>query len=91
MAEFTKALIAPTVNLNGTDASVLIEGLMNCKVQIDAALEKMQVATPHGRDYIDGKQLQEARRAWFERTHALSKLASEITDLAIEIQNQKKD
>jgi hypothetical protein len=86
--DFLQPLIVPHVNMNGTDPKELVKQLMAAQVACEKALELLSAATPHGRDYIDGDQLQVARRAWFERTYMLAKLSSNLMDLAVEISKQ---
>jgi len=88
ITDFLQPLIAPHVNMNGTDAEDLLEQVLDANKAVEKAQELMQVATPHGRDYLDASQLQVARRAWFERTQMLHKLSSELVALAIEINKQ---
>jgi hypothetical protein len=86
MSEIT----APVVNLNGTDWNDLLEQHMAVVSGLTAAINAMQRAEPHGRDYpIEGTYT--LARAQFAARHgALSTLLRDYTRLSVAIANQER-
>lgn len=85
------ALVPPIVNMNGATAKSLVEQHVAVLNAIDATVDAMQAAFPHGRDYQTARTAfaeQAAQDAWRERMVALVDLKREITANALAIQAQ---
>ena len=82
-------LIVPTVNINGTHADNLVEALTDVAHVLLQAIEKMQAAMPHGRDYQVHGNGPQARKQWSNRISHVRNLRNEVIDLALSIQDQK--
>jgi hypothetical protein len=79
-------LAFPTVHLNGTSRSVLLEQIKNATQALDAALNAMQRAAPHGRDYYpqdrEGyRAFDTAARQFRARQEAVRKVRDEYVQI----------
>jgi hypothetical protein len=73
-------LVVPTVHLNGTSRKELQRQLRDAHEAIGTALDKLRMATPHGRDYYpqgDGA-ITLARRAHDARCAKLAEVQNEL-------------
>jgi hypothetical protein len=80
----------PRVNLNGTSRNALIQQRREVCDALNSALEALERAAPHGRDYQtapDGA-LETARHQHEARCTQLAELRRQITQEAIEIKKQ---
>ena len=59
----TKTLTTPTVHLNGTSVTDLLDGYRAAVEALDAALHALQVTAPHGRDYYVQPSTKDGRPA----------------------------
>jgi ABC-type transporter lipoprotein component MlaA len=81
----------PAVNMNGTVADELVELRRNAFDALGEAIEKVQAAMPHGRDYQtkqDKGAYQAARDIYTERLRQLEKMKREIMEEAMAIQDR---
>jgi hypothetical protein len=88
---FTKPLITPLVNNNGATAQSLVAEQVAVIKALDAAIDAMAKATPHGRDFQTHTTAFadiDARLAWHERMGVLIALKAEVTNNALAIQKQ---
>ena len=87
-----RSAATPVVNLNGTDAEVLIEGRMDAVAAIEKAIKALAEVAPHGRDYqtaLPGSYAV-ARATFITRTRLLERVRDEIQNEAIEIDRQRR-
>lgn len=77
-------LVYPVVNLNGTSRDELVAQNEAARVAVRAALEAVNAAAPHGRDYQTAApgRYQLARAQHKARVTALQELQFELTMLA---------
>lgn len=77
-------MIKPSIHLNGTSAGALFDGYVKAMLAVDAAIEKLAQASPHGRDYYPqgDDAFDKARAEHTARIHALRGVAGELRDLA---------
>lgn len=86
-------LVPPEVNLNGTSIDELLDQQMQVIKDLDALMEAMAQASPHGRDYqtSGGDKLYAiARAAWLHRRLLLETLRKEIEAYAMAIADQRR-
>ena len=77
-------MIKPTLHINGTSRPALFECYVDAMVAVEAAIDTLRKAIPHGRDYYpqgDGAYA-EATKEHQERIKALNKIAIELHALA---------
>jgi hypothetical protein len=91
-----KPLVNPVLNLNGNSADSLLEPLMEVLNRINALEVALAEASDvcHGRNFqtvADDHLLVEARQAWGQRRVMLVDLEHEITNMALDIQRQKRE
>lgn len=67
-------IILPTINLNGTSARELLQLQINACNAISQAIEALQAAAPHGRDYQSSPNPYAFSRAQEEHRNRLTKL-----------------
>ncbi len=74
----------PTININGTDRGELLTRYMHAKEALDAAVEALGEASPHGRDYQtqEAGALLRAQREHADRMTAIRKVRAEIETIA---------
>jgi len=74
----------PTININGTDHSELLTLYMRARKALDAAVEALGDAGPHGRDYQtqEAGALLRAQREHADRITAVRKVRAEIEAIA---------
>ena len=83
--------IAPVVNINGTSKRDLIDQNLEAWRAVKAAFGALAEAAPHPRDFQtvqDPTVLAQARVDHKYRLHQLNKIASELEEIAIKIQEQ---
>jgi hypothetical protein len=56
----------PQININGTQASDLLELYVEAKRALGYAVTALNAAAPHGRDYVHGATYQESTRIFYE-------------------------
>jgi len=83
-------LAIPTVHLNGTSKQELLEGLWNAIDKIEEAKRAITLTCPHGRDYYinvgsENNSINEATKQHVSRLMALSKVKSELEEIAFAI------
>ena len=84
-------MIRPTLNINGTSASDLIDPRRNAMDLINEVIEALKQATPNGRDYPgDTMACVADRTTHFDRLAALHTLREELLDEALHIQQQER-
>ena len=84
-------MIIPRVHWNGTSRDELLKQLADARQAIDEALNKMALATPHGRDYyvISDQAITEARQDHLARISKLSEVLDELNQIADGISMQE--
>jgi hypothetical protein len=86
----TKSLTVPTVHLNGTGETGLVEPLRAAYAAIRDALGALNEAAPHGRDYyLTTGAYERARDEHLDRVRRLESVGDELIALAREIQKQR--
>lgn len=77
-------MMKPSIHMNGSSASALFDGYVAAMLAVDAAIEKLAQASPHGRDYYlqGGDAFDKARAEHTARLHALRGVAGELRELA---------
>jgi hypothetical protein len=98
-----KPLVYPVVNLNGNDADDLLKQTMGVLDHVRALQEAMGKASDltHGRNFqhlIQGddwynheRVVGEAQTAWGDRRRWLATLEHDLTNMALDIQRQKRE
>lgn len=90
--EFQHPLIVPQVNINGTSRDMLIEQLLDVSRKLNDAINAMNAALPHDRDFQTMKNAEQvsidARNAWVFRMRVLLKLQAEVLAHALSIKDQ---
>lgn len=83
MSDF-RALMIPTVHMNGTSRDELVKQLSDAYTAIDAAMDVLRKATPHGRDYYPqgDDAWRKANKAHCDRLVKLHEVAQEILTIA---------
>lgn len=83
-------MLFPTIHLNGTDPQVLLKKLEEAAMAINTAMEALQAAAPHGRDYYpQGDDVFfVAQREHIERQASLEKVSRDVEKLAWHVQDQ---
>ena len=71
-------VMVPYVNLNGTSREELIQQQMTALKAIKAAIEALNQANPHGRDYMNMEDYRIAREEQVQRAIALRDIKQEI-------------
>jgi len=87
-----KALIAPTINLNGSSASRLVEEYCGAMGALRAAEERLCEIRPHGRDYQTAAKGDEklAKDQHERRIIAVHRCYVEIEEIAQSVQQQER-
>ena len=77
----------PTVHLNGTSRDVLVEQRTEVGQALNAALDALVGASPHGRDYYPqgDNALAKAQKEWQERATMLRNMRDDIMAEALTI------
>jgi hypothetical protein len=84
-------MIRPTLSINGSSASDLIDPRRDAMGHLMDAIEALKLVTPNGRDYIcDRDRLTADRNTHFDRLAALHTLREELLDEALHIQQQER-
>lgn len=85
-------LIAPTINLNGSNADRLIEDYINVMDAIRHAQELLAGIAPHGRDYQTApvQEYPMAREQHHRRMTFLDAIRSDLELIALAVQEQKR-
>lgn len=80
-------MMTPTIHLNGTSRTTLLEALCDAEVAIDAAYRALKHCAPNGRDYYPQgpHALQEATNEHLDRLQRLDEIKAEVTNLIIAI------
>ena len=82
-------LINPTINLNGSDPTYLIDQRREAMDHLNDAIEALARVTPHGRDYLgDYDRCIADRETHFIRIEAIKALREAIYAEAIAIKEQ---
>jgi hypothetical protein len=82
-------MIRPTLSINGSSASDLIDPRREAMDHLMDAIEALKQVTPNGRDYIcDRDRLIADRNTHFDRIAALHTLRNELLDEALHVQQQ---
>ena len=81
-------LIVPLVHSNGSSRDVLVEQRKEACNLLHAALEQLCQMRPHGRDFLDHFEYQQARDYHETRITQIRKMLEELRDEAIAIQVQ---
>lgn len=87
-------LAIPTVHLNGTSATELLNQLRDAFTAVRQATEKLSKAAPHGRDYYvqnNDRAYALAREQHEQRVKALVDIANDLEAIAIGVQDQAID
>lgn len=82
-------MITPTLNLNGSSASDLIDPRLAAYDALRDAIKALARVCPHGRDYPgDIDRCTTDRNAHYDRQQALHAIATEIVAEAVAIREQ---
>jgi hypothetical protein len=82
-------MIRPTLSINGSSTSDLIDPRRDAMGHLMDAIEALKLVTPNGRDYIcDRDRLTADRNTHFDRLAALHTLREELLDEALHVQQQ---
>ena len=83
----------PTVHLNGTSAETLIEGYCNARTAVMAAQDALAQIEFNARDYyVKGPDAYPAaRKEHTARLAALAKIADELLQIAMDVQDQQQE
>lgn len=84
-------ILKPTIHLNGTAASVLLESYLEASDALRKAMEVLQDAAPNGRDYYPqgDAAIHQAGREHRARAEALKRVYNELQELALHVSQQK--
>lgn len=87
------ALIAPTLNLNGTSAEALMQDYSIVMAALREAEELLRRTRPHGRDFQTAPPGAEAiaKRQHEARITAVARCYSEIEEIALKVQDQQNE
>lgn len=77
-------MMKPTIHLNGSSRGDLFDAYVDATVAVEAAIDAVAKASPHGRDYYPqgGDAFDKARAEHNARLEALNKVANELHRLA---------
>lgn len=75
----------PQININGTKASVLIEGYLKAKDALEAAITALDETAPHGRDFFNDNLYQMAVTGHNERIAVLSQMRDDLYEVAMRL------
>ena len=80
-------MILPTIHLNGTSKSRLVESLCDASAAIEAAYRSLKQTAPNGRDYYPQgeKALEQATAEHFARLQKLDDVKQEVDRLTLAI------
>jgi hypothetical protein len=82
-------VIRPTLNINGSSTSDLIDPRRDAMDHLMDAIEALKQVTPNGRDYIcDRERFIADRNTHFDRLAALHTLRNELLEEALHVQQQ---
>jgi len=85
-------MIVPTIHLNGTSGTELLEQVTDAGQAIYEAVKVLQKAFPHARDYYVQPdypaEFEQARKEWEARREHLMVVYRELEDLAGKISNE---
>jgi hypothetical protein len=86
-----KALVAPSININGTSGDELIHQIRVAHSAVEEAFRALLKAAPHGRDYqtVSSEQYTLARHQHNIRLIRLDDTIKELEQIAVLIQNQR--
>lgn len=86
-------MILPTIHLNGTAPEDLLRKFEEATRALDKAMEALQAAAPHGRDYypqnseFGAEVFLVAQREHIERQMAIKRVYNDIENLAWHVQD----
>jgi 2-phospho-L-lactate guanylyltransferase (CobY/MobA/RfbA family) len=85
-------LATPTVHLNGTGKSDLIEGLIKARHALNEAMKALMDAAPNGRDYYvqTPSTFPLAQEQHAKRVHAIGAIYDELGEIAQAIDAQRR-
>jgi len=85
-------MMIPTVHLNGSGATILLTQLRETYVAVKTAMDTLQSAAPHGRDYyVQGPDAYAAAaREHADRYARLNSVMMELVAIAEAVQEQKR-
>lgn len=98
-----KPLVNPVINLNGNSADDLLAKVLKVLNNLRLTQEAMMDASDlthgrnfqhliHGNDWSEHHSLvSDAQQAWGERRHVLEDLEHELTNMALDIQSQRRE
>jgi hypothetical protein len=81
-------MIFPTLHLGGSAGSSLIYDLLEAKLAVGAAIDKLQDAAPNARDYPEGS-FEQAVAEHADRVRRLASVGHELRELAENISEQR--
>ena len=82
-------MIRPTLSINGSSASDLIDPRRDAMDALMDAIEALKQVTPNGRDYIcDRERFIADRNTHFDRLAVLHTLRNELLEEALHVQQQ---
>lgn len=86
-------LTVPTIHLNGSGAESLREGYIDAYQAVEAAIQAVMAAAPHGRDYYvqPGDAYEAARAEHVSRLARLLTVKDELEALALAVSRQQRE
>lgn len=77
-------MILPTIHLNGTSKNNLFDGYVTALLAVEAAIDAVAQAAPHGRDYYPqgDHALRQAQAEHQDRLRRLNAISEELHQLA---------
>lgn len=75
--------IVPNVNINGTSKEELRKQYLEIFKACHVLNEALSKAIPHGRDYFDGKELEQARSRMYDHKKYVNDIADYYTAVCL--------
>ncbi len=83
-------MITPTLNINGSSASDLIDPRLKAIASLKLAIEDLLKVTPNGRDYSNAEKCNIDRTLHYDRIEAIHGIWNEIYSEAIASKKQEQ-
>jgi hypothetical protein len=83
-------MIVPTLNINGSSASDLIDPRLKAIASLKLAIEDLLKVTPNGRDYPNTEKCNIDRTFHYDRIETIHSIWNEIYNEAIAIKKQEQ-
>ncbi|MGH2613412.1 MAG: hypothetical protein ACRDFB_10260 [Rhabdochlamydiaceae bacterium] len=79
--ESDNAIVAPTININGTSKEELYSQFRTVADTLQDAMRALAQCSPHGRDYPLDNEFRLAREQYNKRAHMLREIYDEIVNI----------